>query len=371
MNRMVLRVVLLMAAVFSLFVLAGCGNDDTPDIKDQLVKTQRAVLGDEAAEGTYSGVVRGRYETNMAFQISGRIMSRNVQLGDRVNAGDVIMVMDARDVAQQSNQGDAQVAAARAQLNLAEANLGRYRALYEQDAIPASVLDQYQTAYDAALASYENALAAAEQGHNALGYSNLVAGASGVISSISAEAGQVVAAGQTVATLTQTDELEVEVSIPENHLEDAVAGKAVSVSFWALGKDIVTGGVIREVSPVADAVARTYKIRVSVPNPPNGLKLGMTASVVIPQSSGDDASSAAGAALAVLPLSAIYQTEDTPKVWVVDKDSMTVSLKDVTVVSTGDNKVSVKGLSSDDIVVVAGVHKLREGTRVRLSEGDN
>ena len=82
-------------------------------------------------------------------------------------------------------------------------------------------------------------------------------------------------------------------------------------------------------------------------------------------------SSAAGAALAVLPLSAIYQTEDTPKVWVVDKDSMTVSLKDVTVVSTGDNKVSVKGLSPDDIVVVAGVHKLREGTRVRLSEGDN
>ena len=111
---------------------------------------------------------------------------RNVQLGDRVNPGDVLMVIDAKDAVQKSNQGDAQVAAARAQLNLAQTNLNRYRELYNQQAVAASVLDQYQTTYDSALASYENAVAQAAQGHNALGYTNLVSEAGGVISSISA-----------------------------------------------------------------------------------------------------------------------------------------------------------------------------------------
>jgi len=346
---------LIMALIMAL-AAAGCGQKAATVEKAPFVKTQQAGSGTEADTGTYAGTVRGRYETNLAFQVGGQILSRNVQEGSRVRAGDTLMVINAKDVVQQSNAGDAQVAQARAQLDLAQRNLARYSELYQEDAVAASVLDQYQANYDAAFATYQQALATAAQGHNALGYTNLTAGADGVISEIKAEEGQVVAAGQTVMTLVQTDELEVEIAVPENRIDDVAVGTPVKVSFWALSQEV--NGTVREVAPMADSTSRTYKVRVSIPNPPEGMQLGMTASVAVAH---EGSNSSAGS---VLPLSAIYQTGDAPEVWVV-KDDDTVALKSVEVENFGDNTVLVHGLAPTDVVVTAGVHKLREGQAVR------
>ena len=346
------------ALCFLLLFAAGCGSEQAAETKAPLVKsiTVGADAGAGASSDTYAGTVRGRYETNLSFQVGGQILARNVNVGDRVSAGDVLMVIDAKDVVQKANQGDAAVASAKAQLNLAQSNLARYSELYDEQAVPAAVLDQYQTQYDAAFAAYQNALAEAAQGHNALGYTNLTAGANGVISSMTAEEGQVVAAGQTVATLVQTGELEVEINVPENHLSDVTVGKEVSVDFWAL-KGTATG-TVREIAPMADSAARTYKVRISIPNPPDGMELGMTASVHV-----------TGAAVAddegyLVPLAAIYQTGDAPEVWVVGDDG-TVSLQPVTVEQFDDNQVRMHGVRAGTTIVTAGVHTLREGQEVR------
>ena len=321
-----------------------------------LVKT--VTLG--AADGTsstYSGTVRGRYETNLSFQVGGRILARNVEVGSRVSPGDVLMVIDARDVEQQANQGDAAVASASAQLKLAQANLGRYTELYHEAAVPKAVLDQYQTSYDAAFAAYQNALAQSAEGHNAVGYTNLTANAAGVISSLTAEQGQVVAAGQTVATLVQTGELEIEINVPENALATVPVGQEVTVNFWALSGSV--RGVVREVAPMADSAARTYRVRVSLPEPPAGLELGMTASVEVTGEADGDTGM-------VFPLAALYQQGDTPGVWVVEDGA--VSLKSVTVDSFDKNSVRVHGLPAGTVVVTAGVHRLTEGQQVRTED---
>ena len=328
-----------------LLLLAGCGAQQEAAKRPPLVKTTVLGAADGAQADTYAGTVRGRYETHLAFQVGGQILARNVDVGSRVQAGDVLMVIDAKDVVQKANQGDAAVALARAQLSLAQANLSRYSELYQEQAVPAAVLDQYQTSYDAAFAAYQNAL----------GYTNLTAGAAGVISSISAEEGQVVAAGQTVMTLVQTDELEVEIDVPENRLADVPVGKTVQVSFWALPGS--TEGTVREVAPMADSAARTYRVRVSVPQPPAGMELGMTASVNV-------TGEAAAPAGLKLPLAAIYQTGDTPEVWVVGDDE-TVHLTPVSVTQFDADDVLVDGLDAGTIVVTAGVHCLEEGQSVR------
>lgn len=352
-------IVLLLLLAMACALLTGCGKDAKQADKAPLVKTQQAGSGTENNQDTYSGTVRGRYETNLSFQVGGQILARNVQAGSRVSAGDVLMVINAKDVVQKANEGDAQVSQARAQLDLAQRNLARYSELYQEDAVAASVLDQYQANYDAAFATYQQALAAAAQGHNAVGYTNLTAGADGVISQVTAEEGQVVAAGQTVMTLVQTGELEIEINVPENRVQGIQTGMPAMVSFWALST--TADGVIREISPMADSASRTYKVRVSVPQPPEGMQLGMTASVTL-------ADAGAPAPGAVLPLSAIYQTGDTPQVWVVTDDD-TVELKSVEVEDFGDNTVLVHGLQPTDLVVTAGVHKLREGQAVRTEAG--
>ncbi|MBR1857865.1 MAG: efflux RND transporter periplasmic adaptor subunit [Selenomonadaceae bacterium] len=346
---------ILMCFMF-MILLFGCGDEEAAETKPPLVKVQQVTAADVKSEETYSGTVKGRYQTNLAFQVGGQIMSRNVDVGSFVRAGEVLMTINPRDVVQQSNQAEAQVSSSKAQLDLAASELARYKELFKANAIAASVLDQYQTNYNAASAAYENALAAAAQSQNALEYTNLIADSSGVISSIAVESGQVVSAGQTVATLVQTSELEVVVDIPENKITDIQIDMPVNVSFWALPDKVE--GYVREIAPMADSAARTFTVKIAMPSPPNNMQLGMTASVSL--STGTNSSVNA----TILPLSAIYQTNDKPQVWIV-KDGK-VTLKSVVVKDFENNNVMVYGLNTNDVVVTAGVHKLRDGQSVRV-----
>ncbi len=333
------------------FFVAGCHEVVVPS-KPPVVKVQQVKFTETADEENYSGVVKGRYETNLSFQVGGKIISRNVQTGDIVHAGEILMTLDPKDIVEQSHSAAAQVSSAQAQLQLAKANLDRYTELFKSEAIAAAVLDQYKTQYDAALAAYDAAVAQARQSQNALEYTHLTANADGIISNVNAEIGQVVAAGQTVLTLVQTNEFDVVVDIPENKISSVQIGQRVTIKFWATGDAVV--GNVREISPMADSASRTFTVKISLPDVPN-IRLGMTASVS-PVS--ENSSSAI-----ILPLSAIYQTGDVAKVWLVDGDK--VSLRQVEVSAFDENSVRVRGLKSGDKVVVAGVHKLRDGQQVR------
>jgi RND family efflux transporter MFP subunit len=337
-------------------LLAGCARTEPVKEEAPLVRTQKMQLNGNGQSSGYPGEVRGRYETQLAFQVSGKISKRNVELGSVVNAGDVLMEIDAKDIQQTVNITSAQMASAESQLNLAQSNLERYRKLFEQGAVSRAQLDQYENAYEVAAAAVRQTAAQYTQGANQLGYSALVADSTGVIAAVNAEAGQVVSAGQVVLTLVKDGEREIEISIPENRIEDLRNAQQIRVTFWAL-PDVTVEGKVREISPVADKITRTYKARISLQNPPAGVNLGMTANVAI---------ASAGSRQAVyIPLAAIYQTGDTPGVWIVANE--TVSLRPVKVGAFGDGQIQVlEGLQDGDVIVTAGVQKLREGQKVRL-----
>ena len=343
-----------MAIVAASLLLGGC-NEEVAIQKPPVVKVQQIKFANASQEENYSGVVRGRYETNLSFQVGGKIISRDVQAGSLVRAGEVLMTIDPKDIVEQSRSSDAQVAATRAQLELARNNLDRYTELFKSEAIAAVVLDQYKTQYDAALANYNAALAQAQQSQYSLDYTTLTANADGVISEIGAEVGQVVAAGQTVLKLVQTNELEVAVNIPENKISAVQIGQRVTINFWAT-KDIVEG-TVREISPMADSASRTFTVKISLPEVRN-IQLGMTANVSM---LGEISTQAI-----ILPLSAIYQTGDAAQVWLVEDGK--VSLKKIEVVAFDDNNVQVRGLNAGDKVVVAGVQKLYDGQEVRTGD---
>jgi multidrug efflux system membrane fusion protein len=329
--------------------------EDMPLVRTKIINSTEA-----SPDYTYAGEVRGRYESQLAFQINGKIIKRNVELGSVVSKGDLLFEIDPKDVQQTVNSHSAQVYSAESQLRLAESNFNRYQKLYEENAISRAQLDQYQNAYDVALAAVRQASAQYAHGANQLEYSLLYADKPGVIAAISAEVGQVIAAGQTVVTLVEDGEQEVEISVSENRIENLRKSSQIKITFWAL-PNIVAEGKIREVSPMADKGSRTYKVRVSLLNPPPEVKLGMTSSVVVTGSGKlQDA--------LYIPLSAIYQTKETPSVWVVNAD--TVSLKAVGLGAYINDQVQViNGLNPGDIIVTAGIHKLREGQRVRAAGG--
>jgi multidrug efflux system membrane fusion protein len=326
----------------------------------QLVRTVTVGVGAGPQNYNYSGEVRGRYESQLAFQVNGKIIKRFVDLGAVVKPGDVLMQIDAKDIVQTVNITGAQVNSAESQLRLAESNLKRFRKLYEDGVVSRMVYDQYVSAYDVATAGVQQASAMNVQGSNLLDYSTLRADKPGVVASITAEAGQVVGAGQPILTIVQDGEREVEISVPENRIEELRKSQQIKVTFWALS-GVSIDGKVREIAPMADPLTRTYKVRISLINPVPEIKLGMTSSVTVLDA---DSSKAVQ-----IPISAIYQTQEKPCVWLVKNG--TVQLQPVSLGQYGNNTVLVtSGLNTGDIVVTAGVHLLRQGDKVRTG-GDS
>ncbi|SEJ82663.1 RND family efflux transporter, MFP subunit [Propionispira arboris] len=350
------------AGIIILFSITGFmiqEHNNVQPISEDIVKVRTITIGNTTDKqgSTYSGEVRGRYESQLAFQVSGKIIKRYVELGTLVNAGDVLMEIDAKDIQQTVNNNAAQVASAQSQVKLAESNLNRYRQLLDQTAISQAQYDQYVNAYNVAVAALQQASAQYAQGANQMGYSLLHADKTGVVSTINAETGQVISAGQTVVTIVPTGELEIEINVPENQMEYLRKTEQIQTTFWAL-PGITINGQIREVAPMADQTTRTFKVRIHLMNPPEQIKLGMTASVQI--------NAQTALQTMTIPLAAIYQDGNTPtSVWVVKNNHLI--LQPVTIGNFGSETVEVlSGLQLGDCIVTAGVHKLHEGQKVNI-----
>jgi len=327
-------------------------------IKEKVPFVRTVVVGSSAASqnSTYSGEVRGRYESQLSFQVPGKIMKRYVDLGSVVQPGDSLMQIDAKDIQQNVNITAAQVAAAESQLRLAESNLIRFRKLYEDGVVGRMAYEQYVSAYDAAVAAVRQASAQNVQSANQLDYSMLRADQPGVISGICAEAGQVVGAGQPVMTIVRNGEREVEISVPENRIEELRKAQQIKVAFWAL-PNVTLDGKVREIAPMADPVTRTYKVRISLLNPAPEIKLGMTASVAVQGNSGAQA--------VYIPFTAVYQNGDVAAVWLLNGDKIALRAIKPSNISNGTVQV-LEGLKQGDRIVLAGVHKLKDGQIVKV-----
>lgn len=323
-----------------------------------LVRT--VTIGTTAADAgsVYPGEIRGRYESQLAFQVAGKINSRLVNVGDTVASGQVLLTLDPKDVNQSVEASSAQLASAAANHKLAADNAARYNSLYAHGAVSEAVRDQYNTQLEAADAALRQAQAQANVSSHQLGYTQLVSDADGVVSAVNAEIGQVVAAGTPIATVVRSGQREVQINVPED--ARLQLGQAADISFWAL-PGVTAAGTIREISPMADPIARTYKVCIAVPDLPKEARLGMTAKVTL-------LNGEAGSKQLLLPANALYQVNDKPQVWVVrDKRAQLV---DVQIAGYDGNMLRIaSGLTAGDVVITAGLNKLTPNQEVRLDEG--
>ncbi|MBR4540442.1 MAG: efflux RND transporter periplasmic adaptor subunit, partial [Clostridia bacterium] len=173
-------------------------------------------IGDTASKETavYPGEVRGKFESNLAFQVLGKIRARHISLGDKVRAGQVLMELDPKDVQQSYNAAQATYQAALSNYEVVKENYKRYTALYEKGAVSTMIRDEHKTRYDAAASQLESARAQLTASENQMGYTRLVSDHDGVVASISGEVGQVVGAGTPVATVVQDGSREIQIFVP-------------------------------------------------------------------------------------------------------------------------------------------------------------
>lgn len=351
------RVALIAAAL----VLTAC-SQEAPD--EGPARPAMVVQADAAAANlsVYAGEVRAQFEPALAFRIGGKISRRLVDVGEQVKKGQALAELDAADVGLQLEAARAQLASAQSDLALATSELERYQGLLDRQLVSKSLYDTRVSAKQAAQARERQAQAEARVSGNQADYAVLRAPADGVISQRLAEAGQVVAAGQTVFVLAEQGLREVAISVPEQSAALFTPGREMAVELWSQpGKRFPAK--LREIAPAADSQARTFAARVSFDPGDVRTEIGQSARVFALQQ---------GVRSLAVPLSALSEKDGKPALWVVDPDKSTVSLRPVTVGAYGESEVPVlAGLQPGEWVVAAGVHLLLEGQRVKPIDREN
>ena len=342
------------ALLMSILIISGCGSNQ--DEHDTSLKVRTITIGEESGTTSagYSGTIRNRTETNLAFQVGGRVINKFVSIGSPVQAGQIIAQINGADTASHVQSAQGGVTAAQSAYDLASTNVERYRSLYAEQAISKLQLDQAENQLNVAKAQLQQAQANLNLSSNQNSYTTLIAPDSGIITSLNVEVGQVVAAGQAVGTLAAGHEPEAVIALPEQEMSKVHPGSAATISFWAL-PDIKVQGVVREISPVPDPVARTYTVKITLQNPPKEVQLGMTINAIFNQSETTDIS---------IPLTALVKDKQGNNAVYIIRDNK-AHLVPIQTGEFGNNSVIVKnGLAKGDIVITAGTQQLQEGTAV-------
>ena len=355
-------------------LVAACAEKPSaaPDVRP--VRVTRALAADAQVVTTYAGEIKARYETDMAFRVGGKILARMVDAGATVKKGQALARLDAQDANLNAAAARANLAATDSELEFAKAELARYDDLLAKKFVSQGVYDQKLNAHKAAVAKRDSAAAQSSVSGNQAGYTTLTADADGVVTAVTAEPGQVVAAGQAVVRIARLGEKDAVINVAENQLAAVKANPRAKIGLWSNpGK--LYAGTVREIAAAADPATRTYTVKVKIDDADDALRWGMSATVGFVAAAADagtksaPASAAASSRAIMLPMTALTQTDDKtgakPAVWVVGNDGK-VKLVTVTVGSYTEQGVVIQsGLAGGETVVIAGVHKLQTGQQVK------
>ncbi|MCM2474660.1 efflux RND transporter periplasmic adaptor subunit [Rhizobium sp. CG5] len=342
-------------------VLTACQKEEAATVEPPRPVLSQVIALEPAARLTLPGTVEARIETEFSFRILGRIVARNVEIGDLVKKGDVLAAIDplALELAVKSSQSD--LANSQAQLANALTNEERQKILFEKQSAAKATYETAQQERKTAEAAVAKSKANLNKANEQLSYSRLLSEFDGVVTATSAEVGQVVSAGQSVATVARPEERDAVIDVPEVAGVQMQPGAEFEVSLQ-LDPTVKAKGIVREIAPEADDATRTQRTKLTLVDPPEALRLGavITASATTQSNS-----------VIRVPASAIKTDGSNHSVWVVDGADGKVSSRQVTVdgsIVPGDRVTISDGIKPGERIAVAGVHKLEEGQTVRIDQ---
>jgi RND family efflux transporter MFP subunit len=343
-----------------LVAIVACSKSAPPRESIRPVRTMKVAPADGKETLTQTGDIQARRETDLSFQIGGRVARRLVEIGTTVRKGQILAVLDASIVTNELRAAEADLSSATSAFELAKTSQARVSQLFVGESASRQQLDEATANLRSAGARRDAVAVAKDIGQKKLSYTHLLAEEAGIVVAVGANQGQIVGPGQMIARVA-SHEREAVFSVSEQLIMTASPDIKVQVSL-AANPDISVTGTVREVSPTADPVTRTYLVRIALPNPPSELCMGATVigKVDLPTSKS-----------VILPSAALTSEDGLPAVYLVDPATQTILRRKVTVARIENGRVFIaSGLKAGDQIVTAGVTKLRPGQIVALPAAD-
>ena len=339
-------------------VLVSCKPDtkvEAPEIRP--VRTVTAAKGEAGETVVLTGHVQAEDEPAFAFRIAGRMIERPVNVGDRVEAGQVLAKLDPENELNELRSAESTLAAAQGQLTYARGDFERQRQLLANGHTPRARFDQSQNALQSAQSQVDDAEARLRIARDRVSWTTLEADAPGTVTARGAEPGEVVQAGQMIVRLARQGGRDAVFDVPGQLLRSAPSDSQITVRLTD-DRSVMATGRVREVAPQADPVTRTFEVKVGLSDPPEAMRLGATVTGSVKLESEPVIS---------IPASALTELNRQPAVWIVDPKNLTVSMRNVELLRHDPGTVVIaQGLDTGDIVVTAGIQALHPGQKVRL-----
>lgn len=306
----------------------------------------------------FSGSLDPEWQAAVAAKVDGRLEKVYVREGDAVVKNQVLAILEQTDT--DADLIIAQGAYLDAQTNLrkAESDLQRYEQLYKSGAVSEQTVGDYRFARDNAAAKLESARGTLQGMESKSSGTVLVAPADGIVAKRYYQEGYYAKAGTPVISIADISKLKTVIHIPEGQISGVDVGNEAIISIPAyVGKQIT--GKITRIAPVADLPSHTFEAEVSVDNT-QGLRAGVYANVALVALPKEN--------VLTIPLNAIVMRDDQQTVYVADSEGI-VQRRVLNIGYTNDQVAEVlSGLTEQDLIVVEGHHKLREGSKINLEK---
>lgn len=348
-----------LAGLLLLVILGACTRAQPTPEPVRAVRTQVVQAGQAVHRHDYAAEIRPRVESRLGFRVGGKLTRRLVDIGDTVRPGQPLAQLDAQDLRLGQAAAQSQFTAAKANLDVAEAEFRRFKELRDQGFISGMELDRREATLKAARAQADQAGAQSGVQGNQASYAVLTSDVAGTVVGVDAEPGAVVSSGTTVLRIALDGPRDAVFSVPEERASAlrALLGKRDAVQVQWAGSPTPVPATVREMAAAADSATRTFLVKADIGSSP--ARIGQTATVMVEQRSSD--------AAIRLPLSAVFEFQGKSSVWLLDRTAMTVQPHAVQVAGAEGNLVVLAGgLSAGQSVVTAGVHVLTPGQKVRL-----
>jgi RND family efflux transporter MFP subunit len=358
----------------------AAGRNQPPPFAEQVETVMPSPIVDWYSA---SGTVRARYTAAIASKIAANILDVRVQAGDRVVAGQTLVVLDRANLEANLRRAEAAcaeaesaiteaenaIAASNATLDLARVTHRRVEDLLAKSSVSQQESDESQARLRSAAASLEiaaskrrQALARRSQAEAelaaarvALSYATLAAPFPGLVTERKADAGSMATPGVPLLTVEREGNLRLEISIDESRLGLVRIGSQVTVEFDGLNRTV--SGHVAETVPSIDAATRSLIAKVDLPAVP-GLRAGMF---------GRAAFTAGERQALLVPQSAVLERGQIRSVYVVEREIARLRL--VTLGETRDNRREVlSGLTAGERIIVEPAPRVSDGSWVTIQE---
>lgn len=357
---------LLLIALTSVLMLNSCGKDrkETADNPPAIpVKVSGNTTSTNPSFVTASGKIEAENSANVSTRMMGYVTKLHVKVGQKVNAGQLLVSINNTDLQAKKAQVEASILQATAAYNNAKKDYERFTALFNQQSASQKELDDMTSRYEMAKAGLEAAKQMRNEVVAQFGYSNITAPFSGEVTNTFVKEGDMANPGMPLVSLEGASRLQVTAMVSESDIANIQSGMAVNVLVKSINKTVT--GKVTEVSSSAKNTGGQYLVKINLTQTDKAILSGMFVNVQFPIANKKQTTVSTDKVL--VPESALVKQGQLVGIYTIGNGDKAI-LRWLRIGKTFGNQVEVlSGLSSEESYIVSAEGKLYNGAKVKLN----